>query len=84
MIISYFLSFILYGLSFLLSPFPTVDVLPFGVDELLLNGFGYFRIISEAFPPFALMLEVTLWYLGYRVGLIILKVFMGHRTPHLA
>lgn len=84
MIITAILSFIIYGLGFLLSPLPTVDTLPYGVDTALSVGVGYFNVIASAFPPFGLMMQVSLIYISYRIALMVLKLFLGSRVPHLS
>lgn len=60
---------------------PAVETLPLGIDDALSTVFGWMRsFITEVWPA-QVVLEVVLWYLGFRVGLIVLKLFLGHRAP---
>jgi len=62
-------------LSGLLYIVPKVDVLPFGVDVHLVNGFGYLYFIMTFIPPIALMLEAFLWVLGFKIAMKFVLMF---------
>lgn len=53
----------------LTSFFPTVSLLPFGIDVILLSGVGYVRFIATVFPPLGSLLTAFLIYLGVIVTL---------------
>lgn len=81
MIIFFLLTFILTFVSFLFSPLPVVDVLPWGVDNFLVSGMGYFRSLMEFFPPFQTVLSAFLLYIGFRALVSFFKLFLGSNTP---
>jgi len=66
-------------LSVILSPFPTITELPFGVDSALTTAAGYFNAFRTLFWPFNDLWLFVLAYLSIHVILLILKFFLGHR-----
>lgn len=68
-------------LSFLFSWLPNVEELPLGMDTAILTATTYFRSFMEIFPPFQVVLTAFLWYIAFKFSMIILNLFLGHRTP---
>jgi len=61
---------------------PDVTTLPFGMDELLISSTGYFKGFMGIFPPLQVVFGAFMIYLSFRLLLILLRVFLGGRTPH--
>lgn len=53
---------------------PTVDTLPFGVEDYLAMGVGYFRALADFFPPLYTLLTVFVVYFGFKVTLMSLRL----------
>lgn len=80
------LYFIIVGiLSVIGSFFPGYGeiplLLPWGLDNILIVGFAYLNAFIDIFPPIGIVLEAFIIYLGFRLGMIFLKLFIGHRAP---
>jgi len=65
----------------LFSLFPVIDELPWGMDSVLSDGVGGYKLLAEAFPPLNSLLTVFMIYLAFRLGIITLRFFLGNRTP---
>jgi len=81
MIFSFIIIAVLYLFSLFLAPFPTVTELPWGVDSFFSNGMGYYRQLMVYLPPLSTVLDAFLIYIGFRLSIIILRFFLGSRTP---
>lgn len=81
MILYLLIQVVIYALSLVFAVFPTVTVLPWGIDDVLANGMGYYRNLMEIFPPLSTVLNAVLIYFGYRLAIIVLRFFLGSRTP---
>jgi len=62
-------------LSWATSWLPTVTTLPFGMDNALTLGVGYFKTVADLFPPLAVLLEYVLIYIGFKLTLLVLNLF---------
>jgi len=62
--------------------FPTVTTLPLGIDSALSTAFGWLHSFLEYVWPAQVIYEVVIYYLSFRVLLIVLKFFIGNRAPH--
>lgn len=67
--------------GFIFAVFPIITVLPWGVDEFLVSAIGSYRHLAEFFPPLSLLLTLSLLYIGFKLGIIMLRFFLGSRTP---
>lgn len=74
MLINFILQLIVSFLAMLLSRFPTITTLPFGIDEILVTGVGGYRALAVIFPPLDIVLTAFLIYLGFRIGLRIFRM----------
>lgn len=81
MIIQFLFNVLLSIANVLFGWLPQVTTIPY-VDSYIVTAVGGIRTLAVAFPIYSVILEVSLIYLGFRIGLVILKVFLGHRSPH--
>lgn len=81
MIISFLLNAILTGLSVLFSLLPVVEELPFGLDAFFVSGVGGYKQLMAFFPPLETVLIAFGVYLGFRIILLIMRVFLGSNSP---
>jgi len=81
MIVYLLIQVIIYALSLVFAVFPTVEELPWGVDTVFSDGMGYYRYLMDIFPPLSTVLSAVLIYLGYKLAIIVLRFFLGSRTP---
>jgi len=81
MIITLFLNVVVAFLGGILSFFPAVTELPFGIDGYLTTAVGYFQRIEMIFPPLGILMTMFLIYIGFRITLLALKLFLGNRAP---
>lgn len=81
MILFLLIQALVYVVGLFFAPFPVVTELPWGVDSFFASGIGYFRHMMEFFPPFSTVLDAFLLYIGFRLAIIILRFFLGSRTP---
>ena len=54
--------------------------LPWGMDDIMVQAVGSYKVLASAFPPFQTILAAFIIYLGFRIILKILKVipFVGN------
>jgi len=81
MILFLLIQALVYLVSLFFAPFPVVEALPFGVDSFLSDGVSYVKYLSEFFPPLSTVITATLFYIGFKLAMIVLKFFLGSRTP---
>jgi len=81
MIIQLLLQIIISALNVITSFLPKVETLPFGMDYILDSGMQYFRTVMVSIPPLETLLTATMVLFSYKLGMIILKIFLGSRTP---
>lgn len=48
---------------------PAVEELPFGIDLLLIQGFGYLHYMSDVFPPINTLLDAILFVISFKLFL---------------
>jgi len=82
MITQFFFTIIITVFDSITSFLPQVSSLPFGIDGVLQTSIGWVNSLVVLFWPIEVILSVFLWYLTFRVGLVLLKLIMGTRTPH--
>jgi len=58
---------------------PLVTELPFGIDPILDDGFGWFLYLTTVFPPLLVMYQAFIWVLGFKLTIKILPIlpFVG-------
>jgi len=81
MIIQLLLQILISGLNVIFGWLPDASTLPFGIDEILVDGVGQFKALMALIPPLETVFTAFMIYLSFRLGLILLKVFLGNRTP---
>jgi len=52
---------------------PKIEELPLGIDGYLITAIGYFRAFMEIFPPLEVMFTAFLWYMGFKLTLVVLR-----------
>lgn len=83
MIIILILNLLVSFLVVILSPLPSVTVLPFGIDAELTTAMGYFNSFLDLVWPLQIIWQCLLWYLGFELVLLVIRVFLPHRLPRL-
>jgi len=78
----YLILFVVSVLNIVLSWVPVVTSLPFGIDLFLSAVFGYVQAFGEVFWPFKPILNVIFFMIPFYLTLLVVKVFLGARTPH--
>lgn len=61
-------------LAVMFSILPQVSTLPFGLDDTMVQVVGYFNAISSLVPWLGVMFTAMLFYLNFRVVLMVAKV----------
>lgn len=81
MIIFFIIQLVILIISLFFAPFPTISELPWGIDTFLSNGMSYYRQLMVYLPPLSTVLSAFLIYIGFRLSIIVLRFFLGSRTP---
>lgn len=81
MIFFFIIQALIYIVSLFFAPFPTVEELPWGIDSFVSQGVSGFRYLMEFYPPFSTVLSAFILYLAYKLSILVLRFFMGSRTP---
>jgi len=63
------------------SLFPTIEELPWGVDSFLVQGVGGYKLLATLFPPLSTLMTAFLIFVGFKLSIILLRFFLGSRTP---
>lgn len=82
MITQYLFSFLIMIAKVIFGWLPIVTELPWGIDEIFVTAIQTFKGVMGYFPPLEVVLGAFLIYAGFRLGLIVLKIFLAHRAPH--
>ncbi len=48
-------------------------LLPWGTDDIVSSGVAGFKVIAQSFPPFDIVLQAFLIYIGFKIILRLLK-----------
>lgn len=81
MITSYLLIAIGTILSAFFSWLPQVQVLPFGMDAVFSTAVGYYNYFAGYNWPVVYPMTCALIYLSFELTLLVIKFFLGSRTP---
>jgi len=82
MIINFILAFLNIIGNVIFGWMPIVTELPWGIDEGLTTVVGYARTVMELIPPIQVVFNFFMLYLGFRLGLLVFKIFLGSRAPY--
>lgn len=74
MIWYYIILFITSILTAAFSWLPAVEELPLGMDDALTTAIGYFYAIMDLLPWLAVVFTAFMWYLGFRITLLTLRL----------
>jgi len=64
----------------LFSLFPVVEILPFGIDSVLVQGVAYLQFLITVFPPLGLMLDAMLIVISFKLilkAVAMIPIFLG-------
>ena len=81
MLIYLILKLILSVIGLILLPFPTVTELPLGIDPVLSMAVSWMYGAIATLPYLEIVWQSFLWLLGFELAFLILKLFLGSRTP---
>lgn len=81
MIIQAIFNVIMNFFKVILGWLPIVTELPFGMDEIFVDAVGMFKSAMALFPPLQVVFTAFMVYLSFRLALIVLRLFIGHRAP---
>jgi len=81
MIVYMLISVVISIVGVLFSLFPVIEELPWGVDAFIVQGVGGYKLLATAFPPLSTVMTIFLIYISFRLGMILLRFFLGSRTP---
>lgn len=56
--------------------------LPWGIDSLFVTASNYFHGAMETLPYLQVVWTCFLLALGFELAMLIMKLFLGSRTPH--
>jgi len=74
MIWYYIILFVTSVLTAAFSWLPVVEVLPWGLDNILSDSVGYFKSFMVIFPPVATIFTAFMLYFAFRVTLLTLRL----------
>lgn len=76
MIWSFLINFIVGMLTrvFDILHIPKITELPLGMDDYLTMSVGYFKSFMEIMPPFQVVWDAFMFYLGFRIILLTLRL----------
>lgn len=81
MIFHFLLNIVVVLIGGLLFFLPEGSRLPFGIDEPMVTAAGWVHALMDVFWPMEIMLTVVLYYMLFRVSILVIKLFIGHRAP---
>lgn len=85
MIINLLLNVLISLIGVIFKPFDPITVLPtiggVDIDTQLVTAVGWMNRIFETFWPLEIMMRAFMFIMGYYATKLILKFFLGSRTP---
>lgn len=85
MILQLLLDFVVKLINSIFGIFPLITKLPtvigVDIDSALVTGVGQLRSFTSVFWPIGYMIDGALVIFGYYGLKMLLKLFLGHRTP---
>lgn len=84
MLSTFILAFFIFLGNILTSIFGSVDVLPFGMDAILVSAVGSFKAFIHIFPPAQIVFNAFMIYISFRFVLLVMKLILGSRAPHIS
>jgi len=75
------LYFILNTVLGIVNAIPKVEILPFGIDAVVMNAVYLFKLFIVIVPPANSVFNIFLIYIGFKFSLFVLKLIFGHRAP---
>ena len=74
MIVNWIINWLIDILWAILYFFPTVQTLPFGMDNIVINAVGLFKGFALIFPPMQIILNAVLIYIGIKLGIMLWSI----------
>jgi len=81
MIIQLLIILVLSILQLVFSFLPDGSQLPWGTDGALTLAVGWLRYIEISLWPVTVIINVFIIYALFRLGLLLLRLLLGHRSP---
>lgn len=82
MIIVILFSLIFSLVTLMFSFLPDGNVLPFGTDNILVTAVQTVYAFIDVFPPIGIVFQAFSVFILYKIGMLILRLFIGHRAPN--
>jgi len=77
-----FLLQIIYAVIFALTFYlPDSNILPWGIDSVMVSLFGMVNSLKQEIWPIVFPLSLFLYYVLFLIGMRVMKLFLGSRTP---
>lgn len=83
MIIQTIFNFIISVFKFFLSGFPTITQLPWGLERTIGTAVSFYRYLGAYIPVLLVIMNAFIIYVTFKLGLLVLKLFLGNRAPTL-
>lgn len=61
-------------LSVLVSIFPTITQLPWGLDDIVVSGIGYIHYMALILPPIGILLQGFMYFIYFKITMMFLKM----------
>lgn len=71
-------------LSLLTFWLPDGSQLPFGTDAAVVQAIGWINWLRTYLWPIDVILTVFLYYVLFRLGMMLVRAIAGHRAPHVS
>ena len=81
MILLFLFEIVFMSAYWLTSWLPDASTLPWGLDGIFVSAFSYFYAFADIFPVVDVVIEAFLIYFVYRLSMMVIKLFIGHRAP---
>lgn len=81
MITNLFLSLIFFILNLIFGLFPVITTLPFGIDSVLVYAVTVYQSFAVYLWPLVFPMQMAVVYVLFALGMLGLKLLLGHRTP---
>lgn len=81
MIITLLINLIVLLVGVLFSWLPQISELPFGIDSVLVSMVSYYHGATATLPYLGTLFTAFLYVLLFEGVMLILKLFLGSRTP---
>jgi len=81
MILQLLIQIVISAITIMFSWLPSVETLPFGIDTILQFAVDLFKGAINTIPYLEVVWICFLYAISFEILLLILKFFLGHRSP---